>query len=180
MVSDLKKAFDTVNHDILLEKLLLFGITGSAFQLLKSYLSNRTQKCEINGSTSKENIVKCGVPQGSILGPLFFLLYINDLPSCLNETRPRMFADDTNITASGNCMNDIESAVNLDLERLRKWLMANKLSLNVAKTEFQLIGTKLNTTSYPGSFHYAPRWRKDPGPGWSRVSQILGDNKIFT
>ena len=139
---DLKKAFDTVNHDILLEKLLLFGITGSAFQLLKSYLSNRTQKCEINGSTSKENIVKCGVPQGSILGPLFFLLYINDLPSCLNETRPRMFADDTNITASGNCMNDIKSGVNSDLERLRKWLMANKLSLNVAKTEFQLIGTK--------------------------------------
>ncbi|CAB4022888.1 Hypothetical predicted protein [Paramuricea clavata] len=139
---DLKKAFDTVNHDILMEKLLLFGITGSAFQLLTSYLSNRTQKCKMNGSTSKENIVKCGVPQGSMLGPLFFLLYINDLSSCLNETRTRMFADDTNITASGNCMNDIESAVNSDLERLRKCLMANKLSLNVANTEFQLIGTK--------------------------------------
>jgi hypothetical protein len=82
------------------------------------------------------------VPQGSILGPVFFLLYINDLPACLNKTKSRLFADDTNITASGECLTDIENAVNLDLESLRKWLTANKLSLNVAKTEFQIIGTK--------------------------------------
>ena len=83
-----------------------------------------------------------GVPQGSILGPLFFLLYINDLPHCLNKTDPRLFADDTNLTASGKCMNDVETAMNSDLENLRKWLIANKLSLNVAKTEFILIGSK--------------------------------------
>ena len=85
---DLKKAFDTVDHEILLEKLLLFGIKGSAFQLLKSYLCPRSQKCEVNGVISNESNVKCGVPQGSILGPLFFLLCINDLPSCLNTTKP--------------------------------------------------------------------------------------------
>ena len=147
---DLKKAFDTVNHEILLEKLLLLGITGSAFQLLESYLSDRSQKCEVNGFISKENKITCGVPQGSILGPLLFLLYINDLPSCLNLTKRRMFADDTNITSSGNCIDDVENAVNSDLENLRKWLMANKLSLNVAKTEFQIIGTKQNLKNILG------------------------------
>ncbi|CAB3997187.1 Hypothetical predicted protein [Paramuricea clavata] len=139
---DLKKAFDTVDHEILLQKLKLVGITGSAFLLLKSYLTGRTQRCEVNGSISGENDVKCGVPQGSILGPLFFLLYINDLPACLSKTKPRLFADDTNITAAGECLSDLEDAVNSDLEMLRKWLIANKLSLNVTKTEFQIIGTK--------------------------------------
>jgi hypothetical protein len=82
------------------------------------------------------------VPQGSILGPLFFLLYINDLPQCLSKTKPRLFADDTNLTAAGESINDVEAAMNSDLENLRKWLIANKLSLNVAKTEFILIGSK--------------------------------------
>ena len=70
-----------------------------------------------------------------------FYLYINDLPICLNKTKPRLFADDTDITAAGECLHDIEDAVNSDLENLRQWLMANKLSLNVAKTEFQIICT---------------------------------------
>jgi hypothetical protein len=69
---------------------------------LNSYLSNRSQKCQINGFLSSEKVIRCGVPQGSILGPLFFLLYINDLPQCLSKTKPRLFADDTNLTASGD------------------------------------------------------------------------------
>ena len=137
---DLKKAFDTVNHEILIKKLELAGIKDNALKLLKCYLTNRTQKCEVNGCTSNENDVKCGVPQGSILGPLFFLLYINDLPACLKSTKPCLFADDTNITATGECLSSIENSVNSDLENLR--LMANKLSLNVAKTEFQIIASK--------------------------------------
>ena len=139
---DLKKAFDTVDHNILLEKLEFYGIKGQALSFLKSYLTNRSQKCKINGFVSSERLIRCGVPQGSILGPLLFLLYINDLPECLDNTRPRLFADDTNLTASGDSMTDVEIAVNSDLENLRNWLMANTLSLNVAKTEFMLIGSK--------------------------------------
>ena len=136
---DLKKAFDTVDHNILLKKLECYGVKGQALSLLKSYLSNRHQKCQINRFVSSEQLIRCGVPQGSILGPLLFLLYINDLPECLNNTRPRLFADDTNLTASGNSIADVELAVNSDLDNLRNWLIANKLSLNVAKTEFMLI-----------------------------------------
>ena len=91
--------------------------------------------------SSAKNI-NCGVPQGSILGPLFFLLYINDLPQCLSKTKPRLFAEDSNLTASGESINQLEAAVNSDLENLRKWLIANKLSLNVAKTEFMLFSSK--------------------------------------
>jgi hypothetical protein len=88
-------------------------------------------------------VIRCGVPQGSILvGPLFFLLYINALPQCLSKTKPRLFADDTNLTASGDSITRLEAAVNSDLENLKKWLITNKLSLNVAKTEFMLIGSK--------------------------------------
>ena len=119
----------------------IYGIKGQALLLLNSYLSNRSQKCHINGFLSSEKTIRCGVPQGSILGPLFFLLYINDLPQCLSKTKPPLFADDTNLTASGVSVTDLKAAVNSDLENLRKWLIANnKLSLNVAKTEFMLIG----------------------------------------
>ena len=139
---DLKKAFDTVDHQILLKKLELYGIKGQALSFLESYLLNRNQKCQIQGTVSSEKLIKCGVPQGSILGPLFSLLCINDLPQCLDKTKPRLFADDTNLTASGDSITDLETVVNSDLEKLRKWLIANKLSLNVAKTEFMLIGSK--------------------------------------
>jgi hypothetical protein len=98
----LKKEFDTVDHQILLRKLELYGIKGKALTLLKSYLTNRNQKCQIKNSFSTERLIKCGVPQGSSLGPLFFLLYINYLPQCLNKTKPRLFADDTNLTAFGD------------------------------------------------------------------------------
>ena len=138
---DLKKAFDTVDHQILLKKMEHYGIKGDALTLLTSYLSARTQKCQVNGFVSSERDIKCGVPQGSILGPLFFLIYINDLPTCLNKTEARLFADDTNITAAGKTLNEVENAVNSDLENLQNWLIANKLSLNVTKTEFILIGS---------------------------------------
>ena len=127
---DLKKAFDTVNHGILVKKLKSYGIKGQALDILKSYLSNRRQKCQVDKFVSSERFTECGVPQGFILGPLLFLLYTNDLPECLKNTRPRLFADDTNLTASSHSIADIEIAVNSDLENLRHWLIANKYSQN--------------------------------------------------
>ena len=88
--------------------------------------------------------MRCGIPQGSILGPLFFLLYINDLPESLQQTTPRLFADDTNLTASGGTIEELESVMNSDLKLVKEWLLANKLNLNVAKTEFILIGSHYN------------------------------------
>ena len=103
---------------------------------------------------SSERLIECGVPQGSILGSLLFFLYINDLAECLKNTRPRIFADDTSFTASSHSIADIEIAANSDLENLRHWLIANKLSLNVAKTKFMLIGSPQmlrNVSNYQGN-----------------------------
>jgi hypothetical protein len=111
-------------------------------------LQINARSANINRFVSSEQLIRCDVPQGSILGPLMFLLYINDLPECLNNTRPRLFADDTNLTASGKSIADIELAVNSDLHSLRNWLIANKLSLDVAKTEFMLIGAPQMIRNY--------------------------------
>ena len=146
---DLKKAFDTVNHTILLDKLEAYGIDEDSLNLLSSYLTDRKQTCQIDGKQSDLRKISCGVPQGSILGPLLFLTYINDLPNCLNFTTPRIFADDTSITAFGKTLEDTEIELNNDLINIRNWLTANKLSLNIAKTEYVLIGSrqKLNNVS---------------------------------
>ena len=131
---DLKKAFDTVNHAILLSKLQAYGIRDSANQWFCSYLRNRMQTCLVNCNKSSETYLPCGVPQGTILGPLLFLLYINDLPNCLVHSQPRMYADDTSITYASNVVEEIERCVNIDLDRIRIWLAANKLTLNTTKT----------------------------------------------
>lgn len=144
---DLKKAFDTVDHVILLSKLSNYGIHENAYHWFESYLENRIQRCSVNGSLSKSCSLKCGVPQGTILGPLLFLLYINDLPNCLSNCQPRMYADDTHLTYAGDNTDNIQSCLNHDLANVNNWLTANKLTLNMTKTEFMLIGSRqrLNT-----------------------------------
>ena len=136
---DLKKAFDTVDHEILLSGLSNYGIHGNAHQWFKSYLENRTQMCSINGSLSQSCLLSCGVPQGTILGPPLFLLYINDLPNCLSNCEPSMYADDTHLTYAGDNADNIQ--------RFRKCSQLaesklNKLTLNMTKTEFMLIGSR--------------------------------------
>ena len=138
---DLAKAFDTVSHSILLRKLELYGVRGTSLNWFTSYVSNRQQQCIVGSSTSQSERVWCGVPQGSILGPLLFLLYINDLPTCLLHTKPHMYADDTILSAASTSTSELENKLNNDLFSVRKWLLANKLSLNVAKTEYMLIGS---------------------------------------
>ena len=141
---DLQKAFDTINHNLLIKKLDLYGLQKPALNLLGSYLENRFQMCTVNGVLSKKNLVTCGIPQGSILGPLLFLIYINDLPTSLEHSSSRMFADDTTLTVSGKSLHDVEVAINHDLSNVNQWLCANKLSLNLVKTEYILIGSRHN------------------------------------
>ena len=139
---DLKKAFDTVNHEILLCKFERYGFDYKALDLLKNYLTDRTQSCQLNGMLSDQRKITCGIPQGSILGPLLFIIYINDLPNCLKHTTPRMFADDTSLTAVGKTFNEAEEIANKDLKNVKAWLSSNKLSLNIAKAEYLLIGSR--------------------------------------
>ena len=135
---DFSKAFDTVNHKLLLQKMKLYGIQGTANQWFHDYLSNRYQYVTYNGVKSKQEIITCGVPQGSILGPLLFLLYVNDLYLVTKASLPVLFADDTNIFITGKNSKEMCDKINEDLENIREWLCCNKLSLNILKTHYMV------------------------------------------
>ena len=135
---DLCKAFDTVDHKILLQKLPYYGIRGKSHLLLKSYLANRFQFTVINGVNSDVKPVNCGVPQGSVLGPLLFLLYVNDLEHCISSDIPRLFADDTGLFIHGlDILSTMATAQNV-LLKLQNWFCANKLTLNVPKCAYMI------------------------------------------
>ena len=135
---DLQKAFDTVDHDILLKKLDHYGIRGVANDWFRSYLENRKQYVHISGSDSKLKNVDYGVPQGSVLGPLLFLIYINDLHQAIKYSKTRHFADDTNLLINNNSLKQLKKHLNMDLKQLCNWLKANKISLNCSKTEYMI------------------------------------------
>ena len=132
----MEKAFDTVNHHILISKLNQYGISGKSKDWIASYLRNRTQQVKLNGVKSNDKIITCGVPQGSILGPLLFTIYINDMHKALPNSSVFHFADDTNLLFSSTTSKKIHKVINNELKLLFDWLCANRLSLNVAKTEF--------------------------------------------
>uniref|UniRef100_A0A8C5NFT0 Reverse transcriptase domain-containing protein n=1 Tax=Gouania willdenowi TaxID=441366 RepID=A0A8C5NFT0_GOUWI len=142
---DLKKAFDTINHDILEEKLQNYGIKRNALKWIKSYMTNRRQYVDFEEHTSKCQTIQCGVPQGSILGPKLFILYINDIFKVTNCLKLTLFADDTTILCSGKDINTLIESTNEELLKIQTWLDVNKLALNVSKTKFINFGKRKKT-----------------------------------
>ena len=144
---DLKKAFDTVDHSVLMKKLRAYGVRGKSGDWFESYLTNRKQFCSLNGLHSKAKKVTCGIPQGSCLGPLLFIIYLNDLEECLQSSRASIYADDTSLTiASSNSVKLVDDA-HRELLNISEWIRVNKLSPNPKKTEFMIIGHPLKTKS---------------------------------
>ena len=144
---DLQKAFDTVDHNILVSKLEYYGVRGSVKQWFSSYLENRKQFVTINGFQSSLKFIRYGVPQGSVLGPLLFLIYINDLNISVKNSIVHHFADDTNLLYINKSLKSLCKKVNYDLKCVTNWLSANRISLNVSKTEFLIFHSPRNPIS---------------------------------
>ena len=140
---DLQKAFDAVDHDILLKKLEYYGIRGiTTNSWFQSYLNDRMQFTTVNKSQSSKKYLKYGVPQGSVLGPLLFILFINDLNKAIEFSSVHHFADDTNFILTDKSMKRINKHINRDLKLVVESIRANKLSLNTSKTELVIFKSK--------------------------------------
>ena len=135
----MKKAFDTIDHEILISKLVKYGITGNDKNWFKSYLTNRSQYCSIGGQVSDIVETDCGIPQGSCLGPLLFIIYLNDFEHCLEHSRANMYADDTEMTISSNNQAELIETAQAEFLNIAKWIRINKLSLNPTKREYMII-----------------------------------------
>ena len=152
---DLSKAFDTVNHEILLYKLDHYGIRGPALKLIKNYLTNRKQFVKIGKNKSELRPISCGVPQGSVLGPLLFILYINDLHKACSTGNIRIFADDTNVFFKCKDIKEITRIGSLLMIQLHQWFKSNKLTLNAEKSNFVVFRSKRNKqTNIPDQLQF--------------------------
>ena len=140
---DLSKAFDTISHPILLHKLNYYGIRGVCNDWFRSYLTNRKQYTETYSKSSSYASMTCGVPQGSILGPILFLIYINDIQNC-TSLNLLSFADDTTVYSSHSNITQLFNNMNKELNELTDWFYANKLSLNVNKTKYTIFTPNRN------------------------------------
>lgn len=150
---DLRRAFETIDRQMLLQKLERYGIQGKALQWIKSYLFGRSQTTKFNNSHSTLLDTKFGVPQGTVMGPNFFVIYINDVIQHIHNCNIQLFADDTLIYFVGSNMREIVPRINEDMKNLASWLSKNNLCLNVGKTKFMVIrniGNQLDVIQHPG------------------------------
>ena len=168
---DFKKAFDSVDHDVLLSKLYHYGVRGVAHDWFHSYLSNRKQYVTIDDSSSELQPITHGVPQGSILGPLLFLIFINDLPFCAPFFKFILFADDSTLSCRipKNEVNNFHVLINVHLESVYRWLSANKIAINTEKTKYIVF-------SYRGSIQLSPVYIGDGQIENTNVTKFLGVN----
>ena len=144
---DLQKAFDTVNYDILVTKLEHYGIRGNVLSWFKSYLFGRSQYVSVNGFTSDLLRIACGVPQGSVLGPLLFLFYVNDLPSIFKVLEFYLINDDTSIYFESDNLLTLQKIVSRELRKVKKWLEANRLAQNIGVTNLSELNLVQNDKS---------------------------------
>ena len=177
---DFRKAFDSVNHELLLQKLQTFGVQGIELAWFKDYLDKRKQKTVIGEAESNWSTILSGVPQGSILGPLLFTIMVNDLPNSVSICQIMLYADDAELFYSSPKPEDIERTLNLELVNVHEWVKANKLALNLLKTQYMIFGSsnKLSNIRNPiclaidehqlsqvDSFKYLGVWL-DPTLNW--------------
>ena len=139
---DLKKAFDTVDHELLLNKLEQYGIQQNEHKWFKSYLSSRTQSVKVNNIISDDLGIEYGVPQGSILGPMLFTLFINDLPHVTDKCKVILYADDTALLYSHTDSQQVETVLNQEIKNVTEWLNQNKLTLNTKKPQTMIVGNR--------------------------------------
>ena len=138
---DLLKAFDTVNHKILISKLENYGVRENSLKLINDYLTNRKQVFHVNNTYSDQQSIVCGVPQGSTLGPLLLSIYVNDQPKA-SKFETQLFAEDTALFPFDEHLKTLNKDVNYELHNIEAWLNVNKLSLNYSKTKYLLIKPK--------------------------------------
>ena len=142
IMMDLNKAFDCVDHSILVRKLRRYGVSGGALNWYQDYLHGRKQRVRVGSAYSTWSDIRRGVPQGSILGPLLFTLYVNDLPEAVGECKSMQYADDTTLSLVRENATDLEYGLNEGAAKVAEWVQRNKLTLNVKKTQLLLLGRR--------------------------------------
>lgn len=148
---DLKRAFETIDRDILIKKLILYGLKDYALEWIKDFLTDRHHQTKVDNACSGKRVSRWGIPQGSVLGPLLFIIYVNDIHNVLKNSFVNLFADDTLISVSGKDFEQVTMSMNNELKMLYDWLCQNKLKLNNSKTKCMVIGSKANCRKFNNS-----------------------------